>query len=49
MLGGGKKNKYLDRTNLEPVKLTKEERADLLAFVRALDVDYAIMPPSLPK
>ncbi len=49
MLRGGKKNKYLDRTNLEPVKLTKEERADLLAFLHALDVDYAIMPPSLPK
>ena len=49
MLAGGKRNKYLDRTNLEPVKLTKEERADLLAFLRALDVDYAIMPPSLPK
>ena len=49
MLGGGKKNKYLDRTNLEPVKLSKEERADVLAFLRALDVEYTIMEPSLPQ
>ncbi|MBI3665957.1 MAG: c-type cytochrome [Acidobacteria bacterium] len=48
MLKGGKKNKYLDTTNLKPMKLTKAERADLLAFLRALDVDYTIAEPTLP-
>lgn len=48
MLAGGKKNKYLDVTNLKPVKLTKQERADLLAFLKALSVDYTVMEPSLP-
>jgi len=48
MLAGGKKNKHLDVTNLKPVKLTKQERADLLAFLKVLSVDYTVMEPSLP-
>ena len=49
MLAGGLKNKYLDTVNLKPVKLTKEDRADLLAFLRALDVDYTVATPTLPQ
>jgi cytochrome c peroxidase len=48
MLSGGKKNKFLDTTNLKPVELTKQEKADLLAFLRALDVNYTITEPKLP-
>jgi len=48
MLGGGKENKYLDKTNLKPVKLTTAEKADLLAFLRALTVNYTITEPKLP-
>ncbi len=49
MLGGGIANPQLDRTNLKRVKLTKQERDDLLAFLRALDVDYRVTPPKLPE
>ncbi len=48
MAAGGKKNQYLDETNLKPVKLTKAERADLLAFLKALDAEYYIEEPKLP-
>jgi cytochrome c peroxidase len=48
MLEGGRKNPYLDETNLKPVKLTAAERADLLAFLRSLDVVYKIPDPKLP-
>lgn len=48
MLNGGKKNKYLDTVNLKPRKLTKAEREDLLAFLRALKVDYTVAEPALP-
>jgi cytochrome c peroxidase len=48
MLGGGIKNPHLDTVNLKPVKLSKKERADLLAFLKALDVEYAIAEPTLP-
>jgi cytochrome c peroxidase len=48
MVNGGKKNKFLDTTNLKPAKLTKAERDDLLAFLRALDVDYTVKEPDLP-
>jgi hypothetical protein len=48
MLNGGKKNKYLDTTNLKPVRLSKTEKDDLLAFLRALNADYTITEPSLP-
>ncbi len=48
MVNGGKKNKFLDRKNLLPARLTKTEKADLLAFLKALDVDYPITEPTLP-
>jgi len=49
VLGGGKKNPHLDTVNLQPVVLTPAEKADLLAFLRALDVNYTIQEPALPK
>ncbi len=49
MLGGGIDNPYLDRVNLKPVKLTRKEKADLLAFLRALNVEYKFTPPTLPQ
>lgn len=50
MLAGGLDNPHLDTANLRPpVKLTRRERADLLAFLRALDADYTIAAPELPK
>jgi cytochrome c peroxidase len=48
MINGGKKNKYLDETNLKAVKLTAQEKADLMAFLRSLDVNYTIVEPKLP-
>jgi cytochrome c peroxidase len=48
MLGGGKKNPHLDTTNLQPAQLTAAEKADLLAFLRSLDVNYTVMEPTLP-
>ena len=50
MLKGGLDNQWLDEANLRPaVELTAEERTDLLAFLRALDVNYNIEAPKLPK
>ena len=49
VLGGGIPNPYHDDANLKPVKLTRQERADLLAFLRALSVDYTVTEPALPK
>jgi cytochrome c peroxidase len=49
MLAGGLDNPNLDTANLRPpIKLTSKERADLLAFLRALDVPYKITEPRLP-
>ena len=51
MLGGGKPNQWLDEENLRDAKeaeLTEEEVADLLAFLRELDVDYDVSAPELP-
>ncbi|MCI0402186.1 MAG: c-type cytochrome [Acidobacteria bacterium] len=48
MLGGGIKNPVGD-PNLEPRKLTPKQKADLLAFLRALKADYRITQPQLPK
>ncbi|MGH9812095.1 MAG: cytochrome-c peroxidase [Candidatus Acidiferrales bacterium] len=48
MLAGGIKNPVSD-ANLEPRKLTPEQRADLLAFLRALTADYRVQPPALPQ
>lgn len=49
MLAGGIKNPSLDATNLDRVRLTKQEREDLLAFLRSLDVNYTVTPPALPQ
>ena len=48
MVNGGKKNKFLDTKNLKAVKLTKAEKTDLLAFLKALDADYTVTEPKLP-
>ena len=50
MLAGGTDNPWLDKANLRPpVKLTKAEREDLLAFLRALDANYKVAEPRLPQ
>ncbi len=49
MLGGGIDNPYLDHKNLKAYKLSKQERADLLAFLRSLTVEYTIKEPTLPQ
>lgn len=49
MLGGGLKNQWLDTVNLQPAKLTKEERDDLLVFLKELDAEYKIPTPQLPQ
>jgi cytochrome c peroxidase len=51
MLGGGKENEWLDEKNLADAKnadLSDDETADLMAFLKALDVDYMIEEPTLP-
>ena len=48
MLGGGKDNKYLDKKNLERRKTTPAQRKNLLAFLKALDVDCKLTAPKLP-
>ena len=49
MLAGGKKNQWLDTTNLKEVKLSAKEKKDLLAFLRALTVNNTITEPTLPQ
>ena len=48
MAGGGKPNPSLDAA-LTPVKLTARERADLLAFLRALTVEETVAAPEIPR
>ncbi len=51
MLAGGLPNQWLDEVNLEETKnadLSEEDKADLMAFLRALDVEYTIEKPDLP-
>jgi cytochrome c peroxidase len=48
MAGGGIPNPHLDST-LKPISLTSSERAALLAFLRALDVEPDGKPPALPR
>lgn len=51
MLSGGKENEWLDETNLADAKnadISDEEKADLMAFLKALDVEYTIEEPTLP-
>jgi cytochrome c peroxidase len=49
MVGGGIENQWLDRTNLQKITLTPEDRADLLAFLRSLTAVYRITEPTLPR
>ena len=51
MASGGKANSWLDEENLKDAKeanLSDEEKADLVVFLQALDVDYTITEPDLP-
>ena len=51
MSTGGKANEWLDETNLADAKnanLTDEDKADLVAFLKSLDVEYTITEPMLP-
>lgn len=51
MTSGGKPNEYLDEENLADAKnanLSDDEKADLMAFLKALDVEYTIEEPTLP-
>jgi cytochrome c peroxidase len=48
MLGGGKANDHLDKKNLQKHDITKEQRADLLAFLKSLDVTCKLTKPPLP-
>ena len=51
MTSGGKENEYLDVDNLADAKnadLSDDEKADLVAFLKALDVEYTIAEPMLP-
>lgn len=50
MLGGGKPNQYLDKANLQPHKLLPDQRTDLLAFLRSLNVvNCTLKKPPLPQ
>jgi len=49
MLGGGKPNQYLDKKNLEKREISKEQRQDLLAYLKALSVDCSLREPALPQ
>ena len=48
MLAGGKPNAHLDKTNLQPHTITKQQRDDLLAFLNSLSVDCKLTKPPLP-
>ena len=50
MLGGGGPNPHLDTKNLQKRTITKEQRDDLLAFLRSLSVNSCqITAPPLPQ
>lgn len=50
MLAGGHDNAWLDTANLRPpVKLSRQERAELLQFLRELGVKYDVKEPELPR
>jgi cytochrome c peroxidase len=49
MLGGGKENQYLDKKNLEKREATAAQKADLLAFLKALNVNCKLSKPALPQ
>lgn len=49
MLGGGKPNAYLDKKNLEKHNILPDQRADLLNFLRSLNVNCTLTKPPLPQ
>ena len=49
MLAGGKPNKYLDTKNLQKRTITPEQKADLIAFLKSLNVDCTLKEPPLPQ
>lgn len=50
MLGGGRDNPNLDRRNLQKRTITKEQRDDLLTFLRSLNVNNCtVKKPPLPQ
>lgn len=49
MIGGGKPNKYLDRTNLKKRKATDDEKKNLIAFLGSLTNDCQLTEPKLPE
>tara|TARA_B100000949_G_scaffold226324_1_gene231546 strand:+ start:121 stop:1083 length:963 start_codon:yes stop_codon:yes gene_type:complete len=48
MLGGGKDNSYLDRTNLKKFKLSSSEKQDLMEFLLSLEQPCGLYEPLLP-
>ncbi len=51
MTSGGQANQWIDETNLADAKnanLTDEDKSGIVAFLKALDVDYTIQEPALP-
>jgi len=50
MLGGGRPNQYLDKTNLQKHDLLPDQKADLIAFLKSLSVaDCKLTKPPLPQ
>jgi len=49
MLGGGKPNQYLDTKNIEKRTITPAQRADLLEFLKSLNVDCTLKEPPIPQ
>lgn len=49
MAGGGIENPHLDRASLQPSKLTREDKRQILDFLRELTVDFVDPPPRLPE
>ncbi len=49
MLGGGKPNEHLDKKNLQKHEITKEQKTDLIAFLKSLTVDCKLTKPPLPQ
>jgi cytochrome c peroxidase len=48
MLGGGKPNEHLDK-KLQKHPIQKQQRDDLLAFLKSLEVDCKLSKPPLPQ
>jgi cytochrome c peroxidase len=48
MLAGGKPNAHLDKKNLQPHTITRQQRDDLVDFLNALNVDCKLTKPALP-